>query len=118
MNEIGTTRLREAMRRADVEELEDAVDAIGRNAVAQALAERPPVVAPPAAERFKPLEEEERQQRPRLRGGEVDRIPANEGLQWPKKPELVHARAILGSSYGNDRRAPRRLHRVQAEPAP
>ena len=38
------------------------------------------------------MEEEQGKQRPRLGGGEIDRIPVNQGLEWPKKPELVHAK--------------------------
>jgi len=49
-------RLREAMRNISVDELEEAADELGRQAVAVALAEPPPV-----PERFKPTEEEERQ---------------------------------------------------------
>jgi hypothetical protein len=49
-------RLRQAMRNISIDELEDAADALGRQAVAVALAEpeKPP-------KRFEPSEEEERQ---------------------------------------------------------
>jgi hypothetical protein len=58
MNEIATNRLREAMQRANVAEIDEVAEEIGREAVAVALAERPPA---PVAERYKPTEEEERQ---------------------------------------------------------
>jgi hypothetical protein len=57
MNERpGVNRLREAMQRANIDELEEAADELGRQAVAVALAEpdRPP-------KRFDPTDEEERQ---------------------------------------------------------
>lgn len=50
-------RLRQAMRNANVEELDEAAEEVGRQAVAVALAEPPPA----APDRFKPSEEEERQ---------------------------------------------------------
>jgi hypothetical protein len=49
-------RLRQAMRNISVDELEEAADALGRHAVAVALAEPPP---PP--KRYEPTDEEERQ---------------------------------------------------------
>ena len=56
MNERpGVNRLREALRRADVEELDQAADELGRQAIAVALSD------PPPPERFKPTDEEERQ---------------------------------------------------------
>ena len=59
MNERpAANRLREAMQRANVDELEDVAIELGHHAVAVALAEPPP--APPP-ERYKPSEEEERQ---------------------------------------------------------
>jgi hypothetical protein len=61
MNERpAANRLREAMQRANVDELEDVALELGQKAVAIALAEpeRPP---PPAPERYRPSEEEERQ---------------------------------------------------------
>jgi hypothetical protein len=54
MNEVASLRLREAMRRADIAELDEAAEDIGRQAVAQVLAERP-------VERHNPSIEEERQ---------------------------------------------------------
>jgi hypothetical protein len=60
MNErLPVDRLREALHRADIAELDHAADELGRQAVAVALAEpeRPP--QPP--ERYKPTDEEERQ---------------------------------------------------------
>jgi hypothetical protein len=64
MNEMrSANRLREAMARAqaaDVDELEEAAEAIGREAVQVALATVEPE-RPPTPERYKPMEEEERQ---------------------------------------------------------
>ena len=60
MNERpAANRLREAMQRANVDELEDVAIELGRQAVAVALAE--PERPPPPPERYKPNEEEERQ---------------------------------------------------------
>ena len=47
--------LREAIQRADLAELDEAAEELGRQAVAVALAE------PPAPKRFEPTEEEERE---------------------------------------------------------
>jgi hypothetical protein len=57
MNERpGVDRLRQAMQRANVDELEEAAGEVGRQAIATALAE---VEAEPAApERFKPTEDD------------------------------------------------------------
>jgi hypothetical protein len=57
MNErpAGVDRLREALQRVDINELEAAAEALGQQAVQLAL-ERPP-----APKRFEPTEEEERQ---------------------------------------------------------
>ena len=55
-------RLRQAMRNASLDDLEEAVEAadeLGRQAVAVALAE--PERPPPQPERYKPSEEEDRQ---------------------------------------------------------
>ena len=52
-------RLRQAMQRANVDELEDVAIELGRQAVAMALTE--PERPPPPPERYKPNEEEERQ---------------------------------------------------------
>jgi hypothetical protein len=51
-------RLRQAMRNISVDELEEAADELGRQAVAVALAMPEP---PPAPKRFDPTEEEERE---------------------------------------------------------
>lgn len=64
MNERpGLDRLRQAMARADVEEIAHAADAIGQQAIALALqqAEEPAAPAPAQPRRFEPTEEEERE---------------------------------------------------------
>jgi hypothetical protein len=59
MNEIAANRLREAMQRAtELEEVVQVAEELGRQAVTQALAERPPA---PVVERHNPIAEEERQ---------------------------------------------------------
>ena len=59
MNERpAANRLREAMQRANVDELEDVAIELGHQAVAMALTEPE---RPPPPERYKPNEEEERQ---------------------------------------------------------
>jgi FixJ family two-component response regulator len=51
MNEIAANRLREAMQRAtEIEEVVQVAEELGRQAVTQALAERPPVIHNPIAE--------------------------------------------------------------------
>ena len=57
MNEVrSVNRLREALRNVDLDELDEAAEEIGQQAVAVALSE-----PPPPSERYKPNEEEERQ---------------------------------------------------------
>jgi hypothetical protein len=57
MNEIASNRLREAMRNANIAEIDEVAEEIGRQAVQTAMAQQPP----PPVQTYNPAAEEERQ---------------------------------------------------------